>query len=114
MDDATITACLAQIRAGDDAGAQAVWDHFGKLMLADARAAIRYWAHDGAADEHDIVQNAFSAFWGRVRRGRYADLATVAALERVLRSSVLRTARNLIRDARRQKRGGGMIPAADE
>jgi DNA-directed RNA polymerase specialized sigma24 family protein len=109
MDDATVAACLAQVRAGDDAGLVPLWERFHDRMTAVAVRALRFRPHDAAADEDDIVSRAFEAFWARLRAGAYADLATRAGLWRLLRTFVTREALHQVRDAERQKRGGVLV-----
>jgi DNA-directed RNA polymerase specialized sigma24 family protein len=78
-------------------------------MAGLARVCLREWGQFVAADEEDIVQIAFAAFCQRVRRGAYTDISTSATLWRILKAVITRSAIRCIRDATRQKRGGGRV-----
>ena len=106
----SITLWLRDLRAGDRAAAQPLWERYFDRLVRLARARLKLLrGPSAAADEEDAALSAFESFCRGVDRGRYPDLADREDLWRLL---VVITARKLVaqmRRDRRQKRGGGLV-----
>jgi DNA-directed RNA polymerase specialized sigma24 family protein len=63
-----------------------------------------------AADEEDVALSAFTSFCRNAERGRFPQLLDRDSLWRLLVVITGRKAAHLVRDERRQKRGGDVTP----
>jgi DNA-directed RNA polymerase specialized sigma24 family protein len=108
----SVTHWLGDLKGGDLAAAQPLWErYFGKLVVL-ARAKLQKRRHPGAeADEEDAALSAFNSFCVGVAAGKFPQLADREDLWKIL---VTITARKAFAQAQRQnrlKRGGGRVVA---
>src|SRR4051794_20864148 len=106
----SITHWLGDLKGGDLAAAQPLWErYFGKLVVL-ARAKLQKRRHAGVeADEEDAALSAFNSFCVGVAGGKFPQLADREDLWKIL---VTLTARKAFAQAQRQnrlKRGGGRV-----
>jgi DNA-directed RNA polymerase specialized sigma24 family protein len=111
MDDqGSVTLWLGDLKAGDLAAAQPLWERYFAQLVRLARARLRAAPRAGAdADEEDAALSAFNSFCDGAARGRFPSLADRDELWRLL---VVLTARKVRAQARRRlrlKRGGGRV-----
>ena len=104
----SVTTWIGELKAGNHAAAQQLWERYFRMMVQLARARLR----DGsrrAADEEDAALSAFDSFCRGAVAGRFPLLSDRDNLWPLL---VVITARKVI-DARnhekRIKRGGGKV-----
>jgi DNA-directed RNA polymerase specialized sigma24 family protein len=111
--EGSISQFLGGLKAGDAGAAQGLWEHCSGDLIRLARAKLRATSR-AAADEEDVALSAFASLCGRASRGRFPHLEDRDDLWKILVTITARKAANLVRDARRQKRGGGQVlDAAD-
>jgi DNA-directed RNA polymerase specialized sigma24 family protein len=103
--DGSVTRWLGQLQGGDPAAAQQLWQHYFRRLVALARQRLRA-APRRAADEEDVALSAFDSFCRNAEQGRFPQLADRDSLWRLLVTITARKAAHLVRDERRQKRGG--------
>ena len=111
-DQGSVSRWLSDLKAGDRAAAQPLWDRYFDRLVRLARARLRAARNTAAdADEEDAALSAFDSFCAGADRGRFPQLADRDDLWRLL---VVITARKVLaqaRRSRRQKRGGGLVLA---
>jgi DNA-directed RNA polymerase specialized sigma24 family protein len=108
----SVSGWLVQLKAGEEAAAQPLWERYFGRLVGLARARLR-GAPRRAADEEDVALSAFDSFCRGAQEGRYPRLADRDDLWRLM---VLITAHKVLdrlRHERRHKRGGGKTAAAD-
>ena len=109
-EDGSITRWIGDLKAGDLAAAQPLWERYFDRLVRLARARLLAARRPSAeADEEDAALSAFDSFCAGAVRGRFPQLADRDDLWRLL---VLITARKVHAQARRQrrrKRGGGLV-----
>jgi DNA-directed RNA polymerase specialized sigma24 family protein len=109
----SVTIWLNQVKEGNSAAAQPLWDAYFARLVALARARLRS-SPRGAADEEDVALSAFDSFCRGAEVGRFPRLDDRDDLWQVLFVLTTRKSIGLIRHETRQKRGGGRaIPLAD-
>jgi RNA polymerase sigma factor (sigma-70 family) len=96
------------LKAGDQAAATRVWNHFYARLVALACRKLRDLPRR-AADEEDVALSAFETLFRRVKEGRFPRLHDRCGLWRLLVKITERKALNQMRDQRRQKRGGDRV-----
>jgi DNA-directed RNA polymerase specialized sigma24 family protein len=106
--DGSVTHWISQLKAGQRAAAQPLWQRYFEKLVARARQKLRGIPR-GAADEEDVALSAFDNFCRAAEQGRFPDLADRDDLWQILLMLTDRKALNLIRNARRQKRGGDKV-----
>jgi RNA polymerase sigma factor (sigma-70 family) len=106
--DESVSAWIAGLKAGHEAAAARVWNHFYARLLALARRRLGD-APRRAADEEDVVASAFGSFFRRVQEGHYPRLGDRDGLWHLLVRITECKALNQLRDQGRQKRGGGRV-----
>lgn len=104
----SITLAFRQLREGDRAAVQALWDRFMPRLMGLARTTLSAKAKR-LADPDDIVQNAFLSFLEHVETGRVSGDLHRDALWRYLATITRNKALNQHRDEVAAKRGGGWI-----
>jgi DNA-directed RNA polymerase specialized sigma24 family protein len=109
-DRGSVTHWLGDLKVGDMAAAQPLWErYYGKLVLL-ARAKLRRLPRSGAEqDEEDAALSAFNSFCAGAARGKFPKLDDREDLWRLL---VVITARKAMAQANREarlKRGGGRV-----
>jgi DNA-directed RNA polymerase specialized sigma24 family protein len=103
-----VSVWLAQLKAGDPAAVQPLWDrYFGRLVrLARTRLAASFRR---AADEEDVALSAFDSFCRAVAAGRFPQLHDRHDLWAVLVTLTERKANALADREGARKRGGGTV-----
>src|SRR5262245_16402692 len=99
---------IAQLKAGDAAAAQPLWERYFRRLVALARQRLQ-GARRQAADEEDVALSAFDSFCQGALRGRYPQLADRDDLWRLLVVITARKALDLRGKEGRIKRGGGRL-----
>jgi DNA-directed RNA polymerase specialized sigma24 family protein len=106
----SITGWLGNLKEGDQAAAQPLWERYFSKLVAVARAKLKRMRRTNAGeDEEDAALSAFNSFCAGAARGRFPQLADRDDLWRLL---VVITARKAMAQANRQgrkKRGGGRV-----
>src|SRR5262249_17527018 len=97
---------IAALKGGDPAAAQPLWERYYRRLVALAHRKLPP-AGRRAADEEDVVQNAFHSFFRAVAQGRYPRLDDRAGLWGLVVTIAGRRALKQIGGEQRQKRGGG-------
>lgn len=107
----SITQWLKRVQNGrDDDAAQKLWQRYWRQLAAVAKRRLRaLGAKCRTEDEVDAVQEAFAAFFRRVEQGAYPNCHDRNDLWCLLVTITDSKARQLARDARRRKRGGGKV-----
>jgi DNA-directed RNA polymerase specialized sigma24 family protein len=108
--EGSITRWLGAVQTGDPAAVQQLWERFFPRLVGLARKKLE-GAAKRAADEEDIALSAFDSFCRSAEHGRFPDLLDRESLWGLLVVITARKAAHLLRDERRQKRGGGMLSA---
>jgi DNA-directed RNA polymerase specialized sigma24 family protein len=109
-DGGSITGWLGNLRDGDQAAAQPLWEHYFSKLVTVARAKLRRMRRTTAdQDEEDAALSAFNSFCAGAARGKFPQLADRDDIWRLL---VVITARKAMAQANREgrlKRGGGRV-----
>lgn len=106
MAQGSVTRWIEQLRAGDKAAADPLWQRYFERLVALARARLLR-SPRRAADEEDVALSAFHSFCRAAERGRFPKLEDREDLWRLLATFTRRKAAHLLRDGARLKRGGG-------
>ncbi len=104
----SVTHWIRQLKTGDHAAAQQLWECYYRRLVGLARAKLR-GRPLRAADEEDVVQSAFDSFCRGAEHGRFPQLADRNNLWPLLVIITSRKAVDLIEREGRQKRGGGAV-----
>ncbi len=96
---------IVALKGGDLAAAQPLWERYYRQLVALARKKLQT-ARRRAADEEDVVQNAFHSFFRAVYQGRFPQLDDRDSLWRLLVVITANKALRQLRHENRQKRGG--------
>ena len=110
MSTGSVTAWLDQLRAGDRAGAQRLWERYFPRLVGLARKKLQGLPRR-AADEEDVALSAFDSFCRGVEQGRLPRLEDRDDLWALLVVITARKAIDLRQHEGRAKRGGGTEPA---
>src|SRR5438067_355347 len=89
----SVTVWLVQLKAGDTAAAQHLWQGYFRRLVGLARQRLR-GGHRIVADEEDVALSAFDSFCQGVEQQRFPQLADRDDLWQLL---VLLTARKACR-----------------
>jgi DNA-directed RNA polymerase specialized sigma24 family protein len=109
---------IAQLKAGDRAAAQPLWEGYFQQLVQRARHKLA-GSPRRAADEEDVALSAFDSFCRAAAQDRFPKLHDRHDLWQLLMVITDRKASRLRKYERRQKRGGGKVldeaalPAAD-
>jgi DNA-directed RNA polymerase specialized sigma24 family protein len=106
--EGSITRCLDQLKAGDPAAAQKIWESYFRRLVGLARRRLQGKPRR-AADEEDVALSALDSVVRGVERGRFPRLHDRDDLWQVLTLVTARKAIDLVNYERRQKRGGGAV-----
>src|SRR5438067_10802620 len=106
--EGSVSQWLSRLRAGDPSAAQHLWELYFHRLVGLARVKLQGRPRR-AADEEDVALSAFASFCRNAEAGRFPQLADRDDLWRLLVTVTERKAFNLVRDERRQKRGGGAV-----
>src|SRR5438270_7684759 len=104
----SVTRWVTALKDGDAAAAQAIWERYHGRLVALARDKLRA-ARRRAADEEDVVQNAFHSFFRGVAAGRFPQLDDRDNLWRLLVVITARKALDQLAHDHRKRRGGGTV-----
>jgi DNA-directed RNA polymerase specialized sigma24 family protein len=107
--EGSVTRWVEQLKGGDAAAAQMLWERYFQLLVGLARKKLQGAARR-VADEEDVALSAFDTFCRNAERGRFPQLQDRDSLWRLLVTLTARKAAHLVRDENRQKRGGGRTP----
>lgn len=99
---------IAALKDGDSAAAQPLWERYYRQLVGLARKKLRATSRR-AADEEDVVQNAFRSFFRAVGQGRFPQLDDRDSLWRLLVVITANKALKQLAYTHRQKRGGGTV-----
>jgi DNA-directed RNA polymerase specialized sigma24 family protein len=106
----SITRWLGDLKEGDQAAVQPLWERYFARLVVVARGKLRRMRRTTAGeDEEDAALSAFNSFCLGAAKGRFPKLADRDDLWRLL---VVITARKAIAQAQRQgrkKRGSGRV-----
>jgi DNA-directed RNA polymerase specialized sigma24 family protein len=109
-DGGSITGWLGDLKDGDQAAAQPLWEHYFSKLVVVARTKLRRMRKTTAdQDEEDAALSAFNSFCAGAARGKFPQLSDREDIWRLL---VVITARKAMAQATRegrQKRGGGRV-----
>lgn len=108
QDDPTgsVTHFFHQLRAGNAAAADGLWQHFFPRLIALARKSLSGRPQQ-AADAEDAALSAFASFWQRA--GDFAVVLDRNDLWKLLGTITVRKALKQARREGAEKRGGGRI-----
>jgi DNA-directed RNA polymerase specialized sigma24 family protein len=106
--DESVSQWLDQLRAGDPAAAQKLWERYFRRLVGLARKRLQGTPRR-AADEEDVALSAFDSFCRGAAQGRFPDLADRDNLWRLLVTITARKAYQLGLHEGRSKRGGGAV-----
>jgi DNA-directed RNA polymerase specialized sigma24 family protein len=104
----SVTRWVTALKDGDGGAAQAIWERFHRRLVGLAREKLRN-ARRRAADEEDVVQNAFHSFFDGVSRGRFPRLDDRDNLWRVLVVITARKALDQLAHEHTGRQGGGTL-----
>jgi RNA polymerase sigma factor (sigma-70 family) len=104
----SITHWIREVRRGDSAAADALWQRYFPKLVQLARKKLQ-GSPRRMADEEDVALSAMNRFYQASQEGRYPDLANRDDLWRLLLQITTHRAIDLRRRENRQRRGGGQI-----
>jgi RNA polymerase sigma factor (sigma-70 family) len=104
----SVTYWIGQLKAGDRAAAQPLWEAYFQQLVERARQQLAA-APRRAADEEDVALSAFASFCRAAALGRFPRLDDRDDLWQLLIVITDRKAGRLVRSERRQRRGGGRV-----
>ena len=104
----SVTAWIEQLRAGNRAAAQQIWERYFARLVGLARNKLQ-GLRRGAADEEDVALSAFDSFCRAAEQGRFPGLNDRDDLWQLLVVITDRKACDLANHERRQRRGGGRV-----
>jgi DNA-directed RNA polymerase specialized sigma24 family protein len=104
----SVTALLERLEAGDHEAAQPLWERSYPRLVARARERLRDTPRR-TADEQDVALSAFDSFCRGAAQGRFPQLKDRDGLWALLVLITVRKAADLIKDNRRERRGGGQV-----
>ena len=104
----SVTWWLENLKAGDEAAAHSLWQRYFQRLAGLARQRLGE-GQRRVQDEDDIALSVFESLCKRAGRGDLEDLDGRDELWRLLAVITLRKVAAQVRDATRQKRGGGWV-----
>jgi hypothetical protein len=104
----SVSEWLAQLKAGDSAAAQCLWEEYYWQLLERARHKL-YGTPRRVADEEDVVLSAIDSFCRAAAQSRFPQLNDRHDLWQILVLITDRKACHLANYERRQRRGGGKV-----
>jgi RNA polymerase sigma factor (sigma-70 family) len=105
---ASVTTWVEQLRAGNRAAAQHLWDRYYPRLVGLARRKLQGLPRR-AADEEDVALSALASFCRGAEQGRFPRLESRDDLWALLVVITARKAIDLRQREGRQKRGGGRV-----
>jgi DNA-directed RNA polymerase specialized sigma24 family protein len=108
--EGSVTRWLGELRSGDDAPAQRLWERYFDRLVHLARRKLRATAAGGGAeDEEDAALSAFDSFCRGAAQGRYPRLADRQDLWRLLVVITVRKAIDQVQRRGAAKRGAARV-----
>ena len=107
-DNQSVTWWLENLKEGDEAAAQFLGQRYFQRLAGLARQRLGE-GHRRVQDEDDIALSVFKSLCERAGRGDLGGLDGRDELWRLLATITLRKVAAQVRDATRQKRGGGRV-----
>jgi len=104
----SVTQWISQLKAGDQAAAQKLWQGYFERLVGLARLKLKGTPRR-AADEEDVALSAFDSFCRGAAQGRFPQLADRDDLWQLLAVITAHKASKLARRERQQKRGGDVL-----
>jgi RNA polymerase sigma factor (sigma-70 family) len=104
----SVTTWVGQLRTGNRAAAQQLWEHYFSRLVGLARGKLQ-GLRRGAADEEDVALSAFDSLYRGLEQGRFPQLDDRHNLWELLVVITVRKAIDLRQHETRQKRGGGKV-----
>jgi len=104
----SVTWWIENLKEGDEAAAQSLWQRYFQRLAGLARQRLGE-GQRRVQDEDDIAVRVFKSLCERARQGDLASLEGRDDLWRLLATITVRKAAAQVRDATRQKRGGGLV-----
>ena len=102
----SVTVWLGQLRGGDPAAADELWERYFRRLQGLARMKLPI-ALRRAGCEEDVALDAFASLWRGVGGGGFAELASREHLWRLLVVITVRKAARLVRTELRERAGPG-------
>lgn len=106
--EGSITRLIQELRGGDPAAAEGLWQRYFPQLVQFARRKLRGRSRL-VGDEEDVALSAMNRFFRAVQQGRYPNLADRHELWGLLLQITNHRVLNLQRDETRQRRGGGRV-----
>jgi DNA-directed RNA polymerase specialized sigma24 family protein len=114
-DPGSVTRWIADLKAGELAAAQPLWERYFSRVVDLARQRLRSVRQkDAGSDEEDAALSAFDSLCAGLARGRYPQLADRDDLWRLLVVITTRKVQAQVRRHLRRKRGAGQVRLASE
>ncbi|HKB40937.1 MAG TPA: ECF-type sigma factor [Gemmataceae bacterium] len=104
----SVTTWVEQLRAGNRAAAQQLWERYFSRLVSLARRKLR-GLRRCAADEEDVALSAFDSFYRGAEQGRFPQLDDRDDLWALLVVITVRKAIDLRQRETSQKAGGGKV-----
>jgi len=104
----SVSEWILGVKRGDCEAARALWERYFARLVHLARNRLSH-GRPRDADEEDVALSAFASFCQAAQQGRFPDLADRDGLWRLLIVLTAQKAIDLLRRARRVKRGGGRV-----
>src|SRR5262245_47269266 len=108
MSDGSVSFLLVDVKSGDPAACQRLWERYFEKVVHLARNRLGEVPRR-AADEEDVALSAFDSFVRGAQQGRFPRLDDRSDLWRLLVVITTRKAANQINHEATQKRGGGRV-----
>ena len=106
----SVTQWIDQLKGGDRAAAQRLWERYYGRLVREARRWLKRAPAGPAADEDDVAQGAFASFCRRAAEGRFPRLYDRNDLWQLLVVIAVRKTCNQIKHERvRQPRNGRVV-----
>ena len=106
----SVTRWIDDLKAGDPAAAQPLWERYFARLVRLARAKLRATRHGAPVeDEEDAALSAFNSFCDGAARGRFPLLSDRDDLWRLLVVITARKACAQVQRRTRRKRGGDRV-----
>jgi RNA polymerase sigma factor (sigma-70 family) len=99
----SVTRWIDQLKAGDEAAAERLWDRYFHRLVGLARKKLQATART-AADEEDVALSAFASFCRAAQKGRFPRLSDRDDLWAMLMVITARKAGHLVRHENQEKR----------
>ena len=110
----SVSRWLGDLKAGDPAAAQPLWERYFARLVGLARSRLRLGRRAAAHDEEDAALSAFQSFCDGAANGRFPQLSDRDDLWKLLVVITARKAGAHIEREARQKRGGGRVLSATD